>query len=103
MARGLAQRRDRLLSSLQAQLDGTSVTWAGSGTHALLRLNDIRAGTTDAFIDHAVRCGVRLYNAAPYYLCAPPKATLLCGFATLSLDEIQTGVERLARALTSFA
>ena len=103
MSRALAQRRERLFSSLQRRLGGTRATWAGSGAHAFLRIADIEAGKTDALLDHAVRRGVRLYNAASYYLRPPKKTTLVCGFATLTPDEIEEGVERFAQAYRSFA
>ena len=102
MSRALAQRRERLLISLQRCLNDTGVTWTGSGAHAFLRIADVQADKTDAFLDFAVRRGVRLYNAASYYLRRPHSATLVCGFATLSPQEIEEGVERFAHAYRAF-
>ncbi|MGZ3504785.1 MAG: MocR-like pyridoxine biosynthesis transcription factor PdxR [Vulcanimicrobiaceae bacterium] len=102
MARGLAQRRDRLFGALHMHFNGAGVTWSGSGAHAFLRLQHMPARDADRFVDHAVQRGVRLYTGTPYYLRAPKTASLVCGFATLTPDEIDLGIERLAKSYESF-
>ncbi len=97
-ARELAKLRETFTGAMQARLGGTDVTWTGSGAHAFLRFPRLAVADVDAFIEHGVQRGVRLYSGVPYYLRSPRKAALICGFGTLSAFEIRRGVDRLAYA-----
>jgi DNA-binding transcriptional MocR family regulator len=44
-----------------------------------------------------------VYSASPHHLLPPEHAALLGGFASLTKDEIERGVERLAAAYSALA
>ena len=57
-----------------------------------------RLSDADPLIAAARKNGVHVYSGRPYFQHAPRHATLLLGYTTVSIDEIETGVERLAAA-----
>jgi len=99
--RSLARKRDALIGTLRATFDAREVTWSGasSGTHLFLRLRRVRARETGTIVDRAARLGVRVYSALPYFLRPPREAALILGYATVSDEDIEVGIPRLARAL----
>jgi GntR family transcriptional regulator / MocR family aminotransferase len=90
--RRLSEKRDLLLAAIDRHL-GVPVRGASSGTHVFLELRGV---STDALIARALRRGVRVYSAAPYYHRAPRHATLLLGYTTVAIGEIEEGVRRMA-------
>jgi len=42
--------------------------------------------------------GVHVYSGRPYFQHAPRTATLILGYTTVAIDEIDEGVKRLAAA-----
>jgi GntR family transcriptional regulator/MocR family aminotransferase len=98
MARSLSERRRLLLSALQSHFSGRNVRWSGSGAHLFLRFPELAPDDAERLVAEGVRRGVRMYSASPYYLLPPESAALLCGFASLTGDEIERGVERFAAA-----
>jgi GntR family transcriptional regulator/MocR family aminotransferase len=103
MARSLSERRQILLSALQARFHGRTVRWSGSGAHAFLRFPELAPDDADRLVAEGVRHGVRMYSASPHYLLPPEHAALLCGFASLTGDEIERGIERFAAAYVAVA
>ena len=79
------------------------VAGAASGTPLYLRLPRLPAARAAEFLEHALRCGVRLYDSRAYHLRPPRQAALICGYTTVAPGEIAAGVERLQRAWRSFA
>jgi GntR family transcriptional regulator/MocR family aminotransferase len=98
--RALTARRDAMVAAIDAHFsaDDAIATGAASGTHIFLRLPKVRADATDRLLDAARANGVHVYSARPYHQLAPRHATLILGYTTVALDEINTGVERLAAA-----
>jgi GntR family transcriptional regulator / MocR family aminotransferase len=103
MARSLSERRQILLLALQARFHGRNVRWSGSGAHAFLRFPELAPDDAELLVAEGVRHGVRMYSASPHYLLPPESATLLCGFASLTRDEIERGIERFAAAYFAIA
>jgi len=65
------------------------------------RLTGADGGPTDgaAFSKRAVEQGVAFVPGAPFYATNPDHATFRMSFATVGVDKIQAGVERLVKAL----
>jgi GntR family transcriptional regulator/MocR family aminotransferase len=101
MARSLAGRRARLLTALQTHIAWSGATWSGSGAYVFLRLPNAGTDAVPQLLAEAEKLGVRLYNASGNYLLPPEYAALLCGFAALTAEQIETGIERFASALFS--
>jgi GntR family transcriptional regulator / MocR family aminotransferase len=101
MARSLSERRNRLLAALRTHFSGTSVRWSGSGVHLFLRLPDLAPDDVRPLLERCEKNGVRMYPASPFYLLPPEHPALLCGFAALGGDDIETGIERFAASLRS--
>jgi GntR family transcriptional regulator/MocR family aminotransferase len=103
MARSLSERRQIMLSALQSHFDGRNVRWSGSGAHVFLRFSELAPDDAERLVAEGVRHGVRVYSASPHYLLPPEHAALLCGFASLTGNEIERGVERFAAAYFALA
>src|SRR6267143_2256039 len=105
MGRSLAVKRDLLLAALRANFDAREVTWSAgtAGTHLFVRLRRLPARDAGKLISAASRLGVRVYSGQPYFLRSPREATLILGYATVPVAEIESGVGRLARAYGRFA
>jgi GntR family transcriptional regulator / MocR family aminotransferase len=103
MARSLAERRHRLVAALQSHFKGTGLRWSGAGAHVFLQFPNLAADDVDRLLAQGVRRGARMYGASPYYLLPPECAALVCGYATLSGDEIESGLERFAAAYRTIA
>jgi GntR family transcriptional regulator/MocR family aminotransferase len=95
--RRLSEKRDRLLEAIRVHLPDAIASGASSGTHIFLQLRGVPASSTDALVTRAVRCGVRVYSALPYYHRPPRHAALVLGYTTVATDEIEEGVRRLSQ------
>jgi GntR family transcriptional regulator/MocR family aminotransferase len=98
--RASTARRDAMVSAIEKHFDAKEViaTGAASGTHLFLRLQRLRANATDRLLEAARANGVHAYSGRPYYQRAPRNATLLLGYTTVAIDDIDRGVQRLAAA-----
>ena len=98
--RALTGKRDRMVTALAQHFSPEDVvaTGASSGTHVFLRLPRVPAAETESLLEAARAEGVQVYSALPYYQLTPRTAALILGYTTVSADEIDRGVERLARA-----
>lgn len=101
MARSLSERRQILLSALQTRFHGCSVRWSGSGAHVFLQFPELAPDDAERLVAEGVRRGVRMYSASPHYLLPPENAAMLCGFASLTGDQIERGIEQFAAAYFS--
>jgi GntR family transcriptional regulator/MocR family aminotransferase len=92
------QRRQALLQALFRHL-GQRVTILGenAGMHLMIRLHT-RLGDEE-IVDKAAQLGLDLVNAQPYYWGCTGKGEFVIGYADLSLEEINEGVQRLAQVL----
>lgn len=102
-ARALTAKRDAMVAAIAAHFSSDDVIASGasSGTHLFLRFPRLR--TAERFIDAARANGVHVYSARPYYQLPPRHATLILGYTTVALDEIDAGVARLADAYRKVA
>jgi len=97
-----AARRAALLEAIAAHLgDRVEVSGANAGVHVLLWLRGVRSDRIDALVERAARVGVGVSSIAPFCLKPPARAGLLLGYASLSEDEIRSGIQRLATVLTT--
>jgi GntR family transcriptional regulator/MocR family aminotransferase len=96
--RALTEKRDRMVAAIDAHFPDALATGAASGTHIFLRLPRLHAGATESLIEAARAADVHVYSGRPYYQRAPRDVTLLLGYTTVTLGEIERGVERLAAA-----
>jgi GntR family transcriptional regulator/MocR family aminotransferase len=103
MARSLSDRRRILLSALQRRFYNRNVRWYGSGAHVFLRFPSLAPDDAERLVAEGERRGVRMYSASPHHLLPPEHAALLGGFASLTNEEIERGVERLAAAYSVLA
>jgi GntR family transcriptional regulator/MocR family aminotransferase len=103
MRRAHQERREVLLSSIEKELPGRiEVTGTQAGIHVLVRLWDIKRAKTDPLIDLAARNEVGVYSASAFYSKAPAHVELLLGYASLTPQQIRTGVKRLGKVIHSF-
>jgi GntR family transcriptional regulator/MocR family aminotransferase len=65
--------------------------------HLMIRLHT-RLGDEE-IVDKAAQLGLDLVNAQPYYWGCTGKGEFVIGYADLSLEEINEGVQRLAQVL----
>jgi GntR family transcriptional regulator/MocR family aminotransferase len=98
--RALTARRDAMVAAIDAHFsaDDAIATGAASGTHIFLHLPKLHADATKRLLETARANGVHVYSARPYHQLAPRNATLILGYTTVALEEIEAGVERLAAA-----
>jgi GntR family transcriptional regulator/MocR family aminotransferase len=99
-----AARRATLLEAIAEHLgELVEVAGANAGLHVLLWLRGIRAARVGALIKRAAAKGVGVYSIAPFYVDPPDRAGLLLGYASLTAEEIQEGIARLAEVLREMA
>ena len=100
--RALTARRDAMVAAIDRHFDHDDevvASGAASGTHLFLRFPHLRADATDALVDAARANGVHVYSALPYHHLAPRHAALILGYTTVTIDDIDEGVARLAAAV----
>jgi len=96
--RALTAKRDAMVAAIDAHFDGEVIaSGASSGTHIFLRFTRIRAESS-GLIEVARAHGVHVYSGRPYFQHPPRTATLILGYTTVAIDEIDEGVKRLAAA-----
>lgn len=98
--RALSAKRDRIVAAIAAHFSSDEViaTGASSGTHLFLCLPHVPASATNDLLEAARANGVHVYSGLPYYQRAPRHATLILGYTTVALGDIDRGVARLAEA-----
>jgi len=95
--RALTAKRDAMVAAIEAHFgDDVIAGGASSGTHIFLRFP--RLASTEPLIEAARSRGVHVYSGSPYFVRAPRNATLILGYTTVDVEEINAGVERLAAA-----
>lgn len=101
-----AERRATLLTALDTRgVESVEVLGANAGLHVMLRLRDVPLAREAELIAAAERAGVRVYSPRLFYQ-APrqrPEAELILGYASLTLEQIRSGIERLTGVLGEFA
>ena len=97
-----AERAQAMSTALRQHL-GSAVSFVQpqGGLFIWARLTGADGGPTDgaAFSKRAVEQGVAFVPGAPFYATNPDHATFRMSFATVGVDKIQAGVERLVKAL----
>jgi GntR family transcriptional regulator/MocR family aminotransferase len=98
--RALTARRDAMVDAIAKHFSDEDAVAAGaaSGTHIFLRLPHLPADATSRLLEAARAEGVHVYSARPYYHLAPREVTLILGYTTVALEDIDRGVARLATA-----
>jgi GntR family transcriptional regulator / MocR family aminotransferase len=100
-----AERRTTLVQALDERVgDQVDVLGANAGLHVMLRLRDVPLDREAELIAAAERAGVRVYSPVRFYQ-APrhrPEAELVLGYASLTPEQIRSGIARLARVLSQF-
>ncbi|WP_189849345.1 MocR-like pyridoxine biosynthesis transcription factor PdxR [Streptomyces omiyaensis] len=93
------ERRDALLTALDACFPGTSVTGIAAGLHVIACLPD-RYGPTDRFLARAADAGVALRALEEYGTRRPADGNvrLVIGYAHQTPTAIAAGVRRVAEA-----
>jgi GntR family transcriptional regulator / MocR family aminotransferase len=95
--RALTAKRDAMVAAIDAHFgDDVIASGASSGTHIFLRFPRLR--DAGPLIERARSRGVHVYSGRPYFHHAPRNATLILGYTTVTVDEIDEGVKRLAAA-----
>lgn len=96
----LRERREALLDAIARELgDAVEIEGSASGMHLVMWLRDVSADRLPALVREAERRGVGLHPVGPLYEAPPPRAGVLLGYATLSVEAIRDGVAQLASAL----
>lgn len=90
-------KHDRLLSCLKKLGNGYQISGESAGLHVLLTTGLM---TEADMVERAKQAGIRVYPLSSYYLkeTEHEEATVILGYARLSLDEIEAGVARLVQA-----
>lgn len=108
MRRRNAERRAALLDALRRRLSGR-VTPIGTeaGLHIVTWMNTVPHEAEADFVATAHRAGLGIYPVGPLYepgpeSARPPHAGLVLGYAALTADEIERGIELLARVLEDY-
>lgn len=100
-----AERRAALVAALDERVGGqVEVLGANAGLHVMLRLPDVPLAREFELIAAAEAAGVRVYSPVLFYR-APrqrPEAELVLGYASLTPEQIRSGIERFARVLRDF-
>lgn len=97
-----AERAQIMGERLAAELgDAVSFTQPGGGLFFWARLTGARGQLADAgqFARQAIDRGVAFVPGAPFFAHDPDVASLRLSFATVGVDRIREGVERLGQAL----
>jgi len=97
-----AERAHAMAEALHQHVDGALTLAApGGGLFIWARLTGARGGDADgaALAQRAIDHGVAFVPGVPFYATDPDRATLRLSFATVAVDKIREGVQRLARAL----
>lgn len=101
-----AERRGALVKALDERVgEQVEVLGANAGLHVMLRLRDVPLDRENELIAAAERAGVRVYSPVRFYL-APrhrPEAELILGYASLTSEQIRSGIARLAGVLREFS
>ncbi len=98
--RRMAQRRSALLASIEKHLSSESkVLGSDAGLHVLLSLPGVDSSETPKLIARCEARGVGVYSSAPYYAKPLEHVQLVLGYAALSAQAIEDGVEVLARCI----
>lgn len=102
LAGPLQRRRELLVDALQRHLGGLArFQGVDNGGDLLLHLPAIPSSQTQAFLDAAALCGLRLQSADCYYLRPCPHLTLLLRYASVPEQRIGEAVRRLAQTCQS--
>lgn len=97
--RRLARRCEALVRGLNERFGGhVAVSGSHTGLHLMAAWPCLTPAQADALVTRAAAVGVGVYSNAPYYLAAPRPAGVLMGYATLSLAQIETGLDLLREA-----
>ena len=93
-------RRNTLVDAVHRELgDRVELLGTSAGFHALVRLRDLRSDQFPLLRDACRRRSVGIYSAARHYDKAPAHMELVLGYASLSEEDINTGVGRFRKAL----
>ncbi len=93
------QKRETLVAAIHEKLPGAQVEGASSGLHFTLCVNN--GMSEQELINAAADCKAKVYGISRYYSSLPSDNsgnTLLLGFATLKIDEIDDAVSLLNKA-----
>jgi len=94
------ERRETLLAAAARHLgDAVEIVGSNAGLHVVAWLRDVEPAALRRLIDDAAARGIGLYSIHPYYETPPPRAGLVLGYAALTPEAIETGIERLGALL----
>jgi GntR family transcriptional regulator/MocR family aminotransferase len=96
----LINRRRTVVEALQ-RLAGSHIEIGAhqAGMHLVVWFRHLDFAGLDAFIERAKSLGLGLYPIDPYYRSRPARPGLLIGYSGLSVGQLKTAVELLARCL----
>ncbi|MDQ7989394.1 MAG: PLP-dependent aminotransferase family protein [Candidatus Dactylopiibacterium sp.] len=100
-------RQRALVDALERHLgERVEVQGAASGLHLVVWFKALPASAEPALADAARQHGVRVYPLGPLFHPGAPgaaerRAGFVLGYAALTLEAIETGIRRLAQALTA--
>ncbi len=96
----VAARRAALLAALDDYLgDSVTVSGTNSGFHVLLWLRDVPPRELPSVLARTAAAGVGVYSSTPLYMRPPRRAGLVLAYASMSEEDIRSGIRQLARAL----
>ncbi|RZS53369.1 PLP-dependent aminotransferase family protein [Sphaerotilus mobilis] len=99
------RRRSALLEAVARHMPAdTQVVGTSAGLHAVLWLTGLQAREEGAVIAAALEAGVSVYPLSPLYASPPPDgsnrpAGLVLGYASLTVEAIEAGIQGLGAAL----
>ncbi|MDE0062860.1 MAG: PLP-dependent aminotransferase family protein [Gammaproteobacteria bacterium] len=95
-----AKRREALVDAVRRELgERVELLGTSAGFHVLVRLRDLTSDRFPLLRDACRQREVGIYSAALYYDEPPAQLELLLGYASLSQEDISTGIQRFREAL----
>jgi GntR family transcriptional regulator/MocR family aminotransferase len=100
LRRRVAARRTALLAALNDYLgDRVTVSGTNAGLHVLLWLRDVAPGKLPSLVARAAAAGVGVYPSTPLFLTPSRRSGLVLAYASMSEQDIRSGIRRLAGCL----
>jgi GntR family transcriptional regulator / MocR family aminotransferase len=101
LRKSVAARRTALLAGLNEYLgDRVTVSGTNAGVHVLLWLRDVPPAQLPSLVARAAAAGVGVYPSTPCYITPPRRGGLVLAYASMSEEDIRSGIRQLAGCLS---
>jgi GntR family transcriptional regulator / MocR family aminotransferase len=92
------ERRQVLVQALKDELgERATILGENAGIHLMVRLHS--RWSDEEIVNRARLIGVGMVDVKPYYLQAAPTGEFIFGYSALTVEQIQTGIRKLAQVI----